>query len=123
MALYADAERGRYPVWQSFDHPDFFPGSGILFVTVTVCYCPSPKMDHLQLISIPLKPPTGGFLSQDRIPHKLSSQIRGHDYTPNEDVSTTFTFRNTRPDRFLLREVVEQSALQGIVFELACVVL
>ncbi|KAF9643186.1 amine oxidase [Thelephora ganbajun] len=35
MALYADVERGRYPVWQSFDHPDFFPGSGILFVTVT----------------------------------------------------------------------------------------
>lgn len=36
MALYADSERGRYPVWQSFDHEDFFPGSGIIFVTVTV---------------------------------------------------------------------------------------
>jgi len=35
MALYADHERGRYPVWQSLDHPNFFPGSGILFVTVT----------------------------------------------------------------------------------------
>jgi len=35
MALYADTERGKYPVWQSFDHPDSFPGSGILFVTVT----------------------------------------------------------------------------------------
>ncbi|GBE87211.1 hypothetical protein SCP_1004580 [Sparassis crispa] len=35
MALYADHERGRYPVWQSLDHEDFFPGSGIIFVTVT----------------------------------------------------------------------------------------
>ncbi|EMD32755.1 hypothetical protein CERSUDRAFT_108584 [Gelatoporia subvermispora B] len=35
MALYADYERGRYPVWQSLDHKDFLPGSGILFVTVT----------------------------------------------------------------------------------------
>ena len=36
MGLYADPVRGRYPVWQSLDHPDFLPGSGILFVTVTV---------------------------------------------------------------------------------------
>ncbi|TFK83625.1 amine oxidase [Polyporus arcularius HHB13444] len=35
MALYADHERGRYPVWQTLDHPAFFPGCGILFVTVT----------------------------------------------------------------------------------------
>ncbi|KAI0341230.1 amine oxidase [Trametopsis cervina] len=35
IALYADRERGRYPVWQSLDDPDFFPGSGILFTTVT----------------------------------------------------------------------------------------
>lgn len=35
MALYADKERGKYPVWQSLDHVDFLPGSGILFVTVT----------------------------------------------------------------------------------------
>jgi polyamine oxidase len=33
--LYADPiERGRYPVFQSLDSPGFFPGSGILFVTV-----------------------------------------------------------------------------------------
>jgi len=36
MALYADSERGRYPVWQSLDHKNFLPGSGIVFVTVTV---------------------------------------------------------------------------------------
>ncbi|KAH7921135.1 amine oxidase [Leucogyrophana mollusca] len=35
MALYADKQRGRYPVWQSLDIVDFFPGSGIVFVTVT----------------------------------------------------------------------------------------
>ncbi|RDX40974.1 amine oxidase [Lentinus brumalis] len=35
MALYADHERGRYPVWQTLDHPAFFPGCGIVFVTVT----------------------------------------------------------------------------------------
>ncbi|KAF8797561.1 amine oxidase [Phlegmacium glaucopus] len=35
MAIYADSERGRYPIWQSLDHPNFFPGSGIVFVTVT----------------------------------------------------------------------------------------
>ena len=36
MGLYADKERGKYPVWQSLDHKNFLPGSGILFVTVTV---------------------------------------------------------------------------------------
>ncbi|TFY77404.1 hypothetical protein EWM64_g6607 [Hericium alpestre] len=35
FALYADEERGRYPVWQSLDMGGFYPGSGILFVTVT----------------------------------------------------------------------------------------
>ncbi|KAF8064162.1 amine oxidase [Lyophyllum atratum] len=35
VALYADPERGRYPVWQSLDHEKFLPGSGIIFVTVT----------------------------------------------------------------------------------------
>ncbi|KZT43340.1 amine oxidase [Sistotremastrum suecicum HHB10207 ss-3] len=34
-ALYADHERGRYPVWQSLDHIEFLPNSGILMVTVT----------------------------------------------------------------------------------------
>ncbi|KDQ23861.1 hypothetical protein PLEOSDRAFT_1079138 [Pleurotus ostreatus PC15] len=38
MGLYADKERGRYPVWQSLDHPKFLNGSGILFVTVTGQY-------------------------------------------------------------------------------------
>ncbi|KAG7095101.1 hypothetical protein E1B28_005888 [Marasmius oreades] len=38
MGLYADSERGRYPVWQSLDHENFFPGSGIIFVTVTGDY-------------------------------------------------------------------------------------
>jgi polyamine oxidase len=33
--LYADPhERGWYPVWQSLSHPDFIPGSGILFGTL-----------------------------------------------------------------------------------------
>ena len=41
-ALYADRERGRYPVWQSLDHPEFVPGSGILFGTVTVRFPLSP---------------------------------------------------------------------------------
>jgi len=35
FALYADHERGWYPVWQSLDIDGFFPGSGVLFVTVT----------------------------------------------------------------------------------------
>ncbi|KAG6863157.1 hypothetical protein C0991_007884, partial [Blastosporella zonata] len=35
FALYADPERGRYPVWQSLDVEGFMPGSGIIFVTVT----------------------------------------------------------------------------------------
>ncbi|KAI0303520.1 amine oxidase [Multifurca ochricompacta] len=35
FALYADHERGWYPVWQSLDMDGFFSGSGILFVTVT----------------------------------------------------------------------------------------
>ncbi|KIY46147.1 amine oxidase [Fistulina hepatica ATCC 64428] len=35
MGLYADAVRGRYPVWQGLDLQGFLPGSGILFVTVT----------------------------------------------------------------------------------------
>ncbi|KAL3417463.1 N1-acetylpolyamine oxidase [Phlyctema vagabunda] len=32
--LYASKERGYYPVFQSLDNVDFFPGSGIFFVTV-----------------------------------------------------------------------------------------
>ncbi|OAX33957.1 amine oxidase [Rhizopogon vinicolor AM-OR11-026] len=35
MAIYADKQRGRYPIWQSLDVVDFLPGSGIVFVTVT----------------------------------------------------------------------------------------
>ncbi|OAX37625.1 amine oxidase [Rhizopogon vinicolor AM-OR11-026] len=35
MAIYADKQRGRYPIWQSLDHVDFLPGSGLVFVTVT----------------------------------------------------------------------------------------
>ncbi|KAF7328966.1 Amine oxidase [Mycena venus] len=35
FALYADRERGRYPVWQSLDLQDFLPGSDIVFATVT----------------------------------------------------------------------------------------
>ncbi|KAG8215259.1 hypothetical protein J3R82DRAFT_8813 [Butyriboletus roseoflavus] len=35
MGLYAAEQRGKYPIWQSLDHVGFFPGSGILFVTVT----------------------------------------------------------------------------------------
>ncbi|KAG1830229.1 hypothetical protein EV424DRAFT_1377865 [Suillus variegatus] len=38
MAIYADKERGRYPIWQSLDHVKFFPGSGLVFVTVTGDY-------------------------------------------------------------------------------------
>ncbi|THH20703.1 hypothetical protein EW146_g738 [Bondarzewia mesenterica] len=38
FALYADQERGRYPVWQSLDLEGFFSGSGIVFVTVTGDY-------------------------------------------------------------------------------------
>ncbi|KAG7001372.1 hypothetical protein G7Y79_00032g067250 [Physcia stellaris] len=32
--LYASRTRGYYPVWQNLDQADFFPGSGIFFVTV-----------------------------------------------------------------------------------------
>ncbi|KAJ7816311.1 amine oxidase [Mycena olivaceomarginata] len=35
FALYADRERGRYPVWQGLDMQGFLPGSGIVFATVT----------------------------------------------------------------------------------------
>ncbi|KAG6888936.1 hypothetical protein C0992_007049 [Termitomyces sp. T32_za158] len=38
FGLYADSERGRYPVWQSLDKEGFMPGSGIIFVTVTGDY-------------------------------------------------------------------------------------
>ncbi|KZS91278.1 amine oxidase [Sistotremastrum niveocremeum HHB9708] len=38
MGLYADEERGRYPVWQTLDHVDFLPGSGVVFVTTTGDY-------------------------------------------------------------------------------------
>ncbi|KAJ6482097.1 amine oxidase [Mycena vitilis] len=38
FALYADRERGRYPVWQGLDLEGFLPGSGIVFATVTGDY-------------------------------------------------------------------------------------
>ena len=52
MAIYADSERGRYPIWQSLDHPNFLPGSGIVFVTVTVGDAP---MSHLTRLSLSKK--------------------------------------------------------------------
>lgn len=69
MALYADTERGRYPVWQSFDHPDFFPGSGILFVTVTVRRRPSPEINYPRLI-----PSQGDF--SHRMESLADSQVK-----------------------------------------------
>lgn len=36
FAVYADNERGRYPIWQSLDLDDFMLGSGVIFATVTV---------------------------------------------------------------------------------------
>ncbi|KAI6106451.1 amine oxidase [Pisolithus croceorrhizus] len=38
IGLYADQQKGRYPVWQSLDYPGVYPGSGIIFVTVTGDY-------------------------------------------------------------------------------------
>ncbi|KAJ6528935.1 amine oxidase [Mycena capillaripes] len=38
FALYADRERGRYPVWQGLDLEGFIPGSGIIFATVVGDY-------------------------------------------------------------------------------------
>ncbi|KAI6135382.1 amine oxidase [Pisolithus thermaeus] len=38
IGLYADQQKGRYPVWQSLDYPGIYPGSGIIFVTVTGDY-------------------------------------------------------------------------------------
>ncbi|KAH9038426.1 amine oxidase [Lactarius hengduanensis] len=35
FAVYADSERGRYPIWQSLDIDGFLPGSGVIFATVT----------------------------------------------------------------------------------------
>ena len=32
--LYASPIRGYYPIWQNLDHVNFYPGSGIFFVTV-----------------------------------------------------------------------------------------
>jgi len=50
MAVYADSERGRYPIWQSLDHPKFLPGSGIVFVTVTVGILPKIDLEIAKLI-------------------------------------------------------------------------
>ncbi|KAG9311033.1 amine oxidase [Chiua virens] len=38
MGLYASEQRGKYPVWQNLDTVGFFPGSNIVFVTVTGDY-------------------------------------------------------------------------------------
>ncbi|KAH9012814.1 amine oxidase [Lactarius deliciosus] len=35
IALYADSERGRYPLWMSLDIDGFMPGSGVIVATVT----------------------------------------------------------------------------------------
>ncbi|TFY63914.1 hypothetical protein EVJ58_g2955 [Rhodofomes roseus] len=35
MGIFADSTRGYYPVWQNMNLTDFFPGSGVIFVTVT----------------------------------------------------------------------------------------
>ena len=40
FGLYADIERGRYPVWQGLDIDGFLPDSGVVFATVTVTSIP-----------------------------------------------------------------------------------
>lgn len=53
-ALFASRTRGRYPVWQTLDHPAFLPGSGILFGTVTGAFARrvSALPQHLVLAEI-----------------------------------------------------------------------
>ncbi|KAF8263150.1 hypothetical protein EI94DRAFT_1807680 [Lactarius quietus] len=41
FAIYADIERGKYSAWQTLDHKNFLPGSGVLFATVSVMIAPT----------------------------------------------------------------------------------
>ena len=70
-ALYADKERGRYPVWQSLDHPKFIPGCGILFGTVTVSTLEWASWGTLIVLFI------GRVLSSYRSSSQGTSFIRG----------------------------------------------
>ncbi len=49
FALYADSERGRYPVWQGLDLDGFMPGSGVVFATVTVAIALTTDSDQTLL--------------------------------------------------------------------------
>ncbi|KAJ6576638.1 amine oxidase [Mycena vulgaris] len=68
FALYADKERGRYPVWQGLDLQGFLPGSGIIFATVTVRRC-----GFLTRIQ-PLRPPQGDY--SERIEALSDAQVQ-----------------------------------------------
>jgi hypothetical protein len=50
FAVYADNERGRYPIWQSLDLE--VPGSGVIFATVTVAIASS-NLGETLLTGIP----------------------------------------------------------------------
>jgi len=67
-ALHADAERGRYSVW---NHSDFFPGLSILLATLAY------EDAHPRLIPVEPMVPAG------RNPYRLPNKTRGHD-SPRE---------------------------------------
>ena len=96
MAVYADKERGRYPVWQSLDHDNFFPGSGIVFVTVTVRFLLTrPNSTHLIL------PTTQGDYSLriESLPDaQVQSEVLGvlRSMFPNATVPDPVAFRFPR---------------------------
>ena len=63
LGLYADDERGRYPVWQSLAHAGLLPGSGVMMVTVTVS-----GANHILYVSLKCTNSwTGRILETDRV--------------------------------------------------------
>ena len=110
FALYADHERGWYPVWQNLDMEGFFPGSGIVFVTVTVrllyfflyhFLSASQRANDQYLV--------GRFLETYRVNERRTCESRSS-RSPSFDVPQ---HDDPRARRVLLSSLVERSALPG----------
>jgi len=111
MGIYADSERGRYPIWQNLDHPNYFPGSKILFVTVTVrpTLLPPPTSHSHTIL--------GRLCRTNRNSSRNPSQIRSDERPPNHVPQRHWWDPGTH--RLFLPEMAFKPSLPWFLFELA----
>ncbi|PSR86941.1 hypothetical protein PHLCEN_2v5289 [Hermanssonia centrifuga] len=119
--LYADRERGRYPIWESLDHPNYFPGSGILFCTVTGAFSrristlPTAILQN-ELLSVlsSMFPPINTTLPDGTtVPSTIPEPIAMHFHSWNDDPLFRGSYANWPPAFLAEHHANLRADLQG----------